>query len=420
MDVNLKYGERQRLVPLPETAEVSVLKPAEAQVIEDLFAATEDALQNPVGSENFEAMLHTLKPRKITIAVPDETRAVPLKAILPVLLRRLTEVLPRFPYSAVTIIVGAGLHPPDGVLKDRIVPKEIAPGCRVVVHDAKRSPMVDYGQTFRGTPVKINMAVAEADLKIVVGQIDPHQFVGFTGGAKGVAIGCAAAETIEKNHGLMFHEKAAAGVLKGNPVREDIDQIGNLVGLDLAVNVVLDPDKRAVRLLAGDPKAVLMEGAKTCGEVYSVKLTAPFDIAVASCGGYPKDICLYQAQKGLNLASRAVKTGGRILLFAECAQGVGDDEYLRYVRRFSSPRAVMEDFEKTGFRMGAHKAFLFSRTLVDREVRVVSAMDPELLKVCHLAPGDPETTLSKWVAESGAKPRIAVIPNANTTFFSYG
>ena len=82
------------------------------------------------------------------------------------------------------------------------------PGCQILFHDARNHEMTDFGTTSRGVPVKVNAAVGRADIKIVVGQVDPHQFVGFTGGAKGIAVGRAASETICRNHGLMFEPNA--------------------------------------------------------------------------------------------------------------------------------------------------------------------------------------------------------------------
>jgi nickel-dependent lactate racemase len=234
---------------------------------------------------------------------------------------------------------------------------------------------------------------------MVIGQIDPHQFVGFTGGSKGVTIGCASAETIEHNHGLMFSEYARVGNLNKNPVREDLNEAGRMIGLDFAINVILNADKKVVQLLAGDPEKVLTQGSKTCAAVYGVNLRHKFDIVVASCGGLPKDISLYQSQKGLNLASHAVKRGGKILLLAACTKGVGDDIYFDYVCQFATPGEVLQDFKMLGFKMGAHKAYLFGRTLANYDV------------------ADPSKVITEWVDSFENTPQLAIIPNANTTYF---
>lgn len=415
MDVELKYGNGKLKIRIPPKAEVAVLQPHSLPVLASVESAVNAALDRPLECDSLEKLIERRRPASIAVAVPDETRPAPLKEVMPALLRRIRAAAPA---AAIEIFVGGGLHAPaDAGAIERILPQAITAGCRVDAHDARRSPMRDYGATSRGTPVRINAAYAAAELKLVIGQVDPHQFVGFTGGAKGVVIGCGAPETIEKNHSLMSRPGAHVGLLNGNPVREDLTEAGEMVGVDFALNFVLDADKKAVQLAAGRPVAALESCAATCATIYGVAIAEKFDIVVASCGGYPKDICLYQAQKGLNLASHALKPGGHILLLAASTQGVGDDIYFDYVSQFTSPEEVMRDFKASGFRMGAHKAYLFGRTLLHYNVAVFSDLDPGILSKCHLRAAEPEIVVNEWVADFKGTPRVAVIPNANTTYF---
>jgi nickel-dependent lactate racemase len=354
----------------------------------------------------------------VVIAVPDETRPAPVKEMLPILLKELMSEGGGLAPSDITILIGGGLHPPlDSKALTRLIPPEVAGGCRVRAHDAVHGELVDVGRTSRGTPVRINKLFARGDVGIVIGQIDPHQFVGFTGGSKGVVIGCGGAETIEHNHSLMFDEKAQVGRLRDNPVREDLNEAGEMVGIDLTINCVLNPQKQVVRMVSGPHLPVLETGAATCASIYGVAIDQKFDIVVASCGGYPKDICLYQAQKGLNLASQAVRKGGHILLLAASPQGVGDDIYFDYVSQFTTPEEVLHDFRKIGFKMGAHKAYLFGRTLTQYDVAVFSDLDQGILRKCHLRAADPSGIVTEWVDAFKGRPRVGVIPNANTTYF---
>ncbi len=417
MDLDLKYGKGTIKVHIPESAQAQILEPNHMDPVisvrQELSAALADLERSKA-----EIITRLADSATVAIAIPDETRPLPVQKVLPILFDYLFAKLPELDPGAVTIIVGGGLHPPlDEATLQRLVPPDTARGCKVVGHDANSSPMVDYGHTSRGTPVRINRLMAAADFKIVVGQIDPHQFVGFTGGSKGVVIGCGSAATIEHNHSLMFHEAARVGVLHGNPVREDLNEAGEMVGIDLAVNFIMAPSKDVVQVLAGDPLQMLIEGAKTCADLYGVAIEEEFDIVIASCGGYPKDICLYQAQKGLNLASQAVRKGGHILLLAASTQGVGDDVYFDYVSQFTSPEEVLADFKKQGFRMGAHKAYLFGRTLNQFDVAVSSELDAGVLSICHLRSADPSRVVGEWVENFDGTPRIGVIPNANTTYF---
>lgn len=418
MEIELAYGDGLKRIRIPDHADVAILKPAELLEVKSIEDALEKTLLDPLGCESFQKLLREVNPKMIAIAVPDETRPFPLKPILPVIVEKIRKTLPSLELSAITIIIGGGLHlPMDGSKLERLVPQHLAPGCRIVCHDARRDRMVDYGLTSRKTPVFINAFFADADFKIVIGQIDPHQFVGFTGGAKGVVIGCAASETIEHNHSLMFDQGARVGRIVGNPVREDLNEAGEMVDIQLAVNVVLNAEKNIIQMLAGRPVEVLQMGAETCATVYGVGIRDKFDIVIASCGGHPKDISLYQTQKGLNLASQALVSGGHILLLAASPHGVGDDIYFDYVCQFTTPEDVLSDFKETGFKMGAHKAYLFGRTLTDFDVAVSSDLNPGILRKCHLRAADPMTIVSEWVDSFKGRPRIAVVPNANTTYF---
>lgn len=417
MDLELKYGAGKVVVSIPESADGIILEPNDMPSLPSISKALTEVLAGVTESD--QSLVDKVRNvSTVAIAIPDETRPLPVGKMLPSLLDWLFARVPDLDATGVTILIGGGLHPPvDPETMTRLVPGDIARGCKVAAHDANNSPMVDYGHTSRGTPVLVNKLFAEADFKIVVGQIDPHQFVGFTGGSKGVVIGCGGAATIEHNHGLMFHEKANVGVLHGNPVREDLNEAGEMVGIDLAINCIMAPSKEVVQVLAGRPLDMLIKGAKTCAAIYGVAIDEEFDIVVASCGGYPKDICLYQAQKGLNLASQAVKKGGHILLLAASTQGVGDDVYFDYVSQFTRPEEVLADFKKQGFKMGAHKAYLFGRTLSKFDVAVFSEMDPGVLQKCHLRAADPTKVVAEWVENFAGMPRIGIIPNANTTYF---
>jgi len=321
----------------------------------------------------------------------------------------------------VYIVIGSGLHASDEMETiEHLAPKDLPEGCHIIVHDAFNSPTVNLGTTEKGTPVLINEAFARADYKIVVGQIDPHQIVGFTDGVSGLISGCSGDATLEHNHSLMFDEAARVGVLSGNPVREDMNEAADIVGIDLAVDFILASNKEIVKVIAGKPVNTLREGASIAADLYGVAINKKFDIVVASCGGYPKDISLYQAQKGLNLASQAVKAGGHILLLAALSQGVGDDIYFDYVSQFTTPEEVLSDFRKQEFKMGAHKAFLFGRTLSEFEVAVHSEMDQGVLQKCHLRAADPSLVIAEWLEDAPESKSVGIITNANTTYFFAG
>lgn len=413
MRIELKYGGGSLPLELPDSVHVDIYEPKSAEPLADPVEKLHAVLDAPLGCLPLEARE---APRSVAIAVPDETRPFPVKLLLPPLLDRLFAAWPTLTGEDVTVIIGGGLHPPaDAAHIARVLPEDLR-GCRVVAHDAEHSPLVSFGHTSRGTPVELNAAFGEAELKIVMGMVDTHQFVGFTGGAKGAVIGCASAAAIAANHKMLRDPNAVAGAIDDNPVRLDLNESGELAGIAMAVNVVLDAAKRPVAVLAGLPVLVMREASRVTAELYGLAFSEPYDIVVASCGGKPKDICLYQAQKGLNSAMQCAKKGGHILLAAQCEQDIGDDVYFEYVSRFPSVPALMADFESREFRMGAHKAYLFARATLQYDVMIHSDLSAELLGKCLLTPGDMQTAVSGWLADTPGA-RVAVIKNANSSFF---
>ena len=189
-----------------------------------------------------------------------------------------------------------------------------------------------------------------------------------------------------------------------------------MAGVALAVNVVMDAARRPVAILAGLPPLVMREAARLTRELYGFRVGEPYDVVIASAGGTPKDICLYQAQKALNAAMQCARPGARILLAAECAQGIGDTAYFAYVSRFSSAGELMADFENGEFRMGAHKAYLFARTAARYDLVVHSSLQPELLEQCLLTPGNMQAAVDRWLGETPGA-RVAVLTNANSSYF---
>jgi len=420
MDIQLKYGEGTIKIQIPDSVDVTVLEPKKYDTVSSVESSVKKALAK-AGELHPEVLPGVKENQTVAIAIPDETRPLPISKILPHLLDWLFGKISDLTPERVYIIIGSGLHASNEIETiEHLVPDDLPQGCRVIVHDAFASPTVYFGTTAKGTPVLINDAFAGADYKIVVGQIDPHQIVGFTDGVAGLISGCSGEATLEHNHSLMFDDAARVGVLEGNPVREDINEAADMVGIDLAVDFVLASNKEIVKVIAGKPISTLHEGAKIAADLFGLTINKKFDIVVASCGGYPKDISLYQAQKGLNLASQAVKSGGHILLLAALSQGVGDDIYFDYVSQFTTPEEVLSDFRKQEFKMGAHKAFLFGRTLSEFEVAVHSEMDQGVLQKCHLRAADPSLVIAEWLEDAPESKSVGIITNANTTYFFAG
>jgi nickel-dependent lactate racemase len=268
-----------------------------------------------------------------------------------------------------------------------ILPSEILNRYRVVSHDSGNSDKLKYlGETLYGTQVWSNKAFAESDFKIVVGNIEPHQFAGFSGGVKTAAIGLSGLETINHNHALLTHSRSQLGKYGTNPVRQEIEDIGEKICIQLALNAILNQDKEIVHVLAGDPVAVMQSGIGLSQQVCQVCLPEYYDLVIASPGGHPKDINLYQAQKGIAHAALVTKPGGRIVLVAACPEGTGSQHYEDWMIGKLTYQEIIERFNDEDFRIGPHKAYQIARDASRVHLMFCSEMSEDFSKSLLLNP----------------------------------
>lgn len=371
------------------------------------------AIANAMG-KNIEDLKGT---KKVVIVTSDSTRPVPNREIFPPLLEALAGI--GISYEQITVLIGTGLHrpaPPEEF--PALLGEETAQKLTVISHDATdQSQLVYLGQTSRGTPIWINKHYQEADARILVGMIDPHQIVGISGGAKALAIGLGGEKLIQANHSMLTQPTCRLGVVDGNPARADIDEVGEIVGIDFIVNVILNNEKKIVKAVAGDFRKAHAEGIKLAQEICQVQVPEAADLVVASPGGYPKDINLYQAQKALAHAALVVKEGGVIILSAQCKEGVGEERFEETMALSHTPQEVLERFAQSEFQMGAHKAFLWARSLAKAKVILISeGITDEMAKLMMV---ERVTSLDEALSTARQylpkKPKIILMPKASST-----
>ncbi len=405
------YGKTQLRFSIPESAPLTVIKPVSAPASPDQMGEVARALEEALARHPLQEL------GTAVVVVSDGTRPVPNATILPVLLRRMEAA--GIARERTTILVATGLHRPTRESElPALLGEEVCRRYRVDVHDARdRDRLERVGTTSRGTPIWINRLYLQCDVRILTGMIEPHQFVGFTGGAKSVAIGLAGEETIEGNHVLLQDPRSQMGVYDGNPAREEMEEILDLVGADLALNVILNNEKQIVAALAGPPRVMERAGVEMVARLCQATVPHPFDIVIASPGGFPKDLEVYQAQKAVAHAAIAVREGGTIILVAECPEGSGDARFEEWMAAASSPTDVVERFRREGFRMGAHKAFLLARSMVKARVLLVSDRLPQELgrKLLFEQYTTAEDALESAFARHGMTATVAVMPKASST-----
>jgi nickel-dependent lactate racemase len=298
-----------------------------------------------------------------------------------------------------------------------ILPIDILRRYKVVSHNAEDDDLLlDLGKTHHGTPVWSNKRYVNSDLKIVVGNIEPHQFAGFSGGVKTAAIGLSGLKTINFNHALMTHPDSQIGEYETNPARQDIEEIGQKIVIHLALNSILNQSKQIVRVLAGEPVAVMQAGISLSRQICQVGVKSEYRLMISSPGGHPKDINLYQAQKGLSHAALVMRTGGTVILVAACPEGTGSPHYEEWMRGKRSYEDVLQTFKAEGFCIGPHKAYQIARDASQVHLLLCSEMDEAFASALQLNPvRNFQTAVDLALADLQPGDRVGILPHASST-----
>ena len=387
-----------------------IITPRTTPPASDPISVVRSALDEPLGSI---AVPKFTSNSVVSIAINDKTRPVPHHYLLTPLL----ELLHNRGASKnnIRLFIASGTHTPMQQSEISILlHKDILANYSVSVHDCDDKKNLEYlGETKNRTPVWINREYSNADYKIVTGNIEPHHFMGFSGGVKSASIGLTGRKTINTNHTFLLNEKSALGLYHENPMRQDVEEIGQIIGVDFALNTILDEEKRIISAISGEPGAVMRRGIQLAEEVCAVPITKLYDLVIASVGGFPKDINLYQSQKALSRASLFTRNGGVVILVAECAEGSGSSGYEAFMENIHSSQAVFTKFKSIGFEVGPHKALQFARELQRIQVILFSDINPDLVKKLLLIPASTtEEALSKARHLLPPNPAIALLPFA--------
>ena len=410
MKLEFGYGKGVQTVNVPEQNLLAVLmsNPMTHRRVGE--AAVRYALDNPIGSEK---LCKLVKPgQKVAIVTSDISRPLPTWQILPHVLDEL--------YAAgvdkadITVVFALGSHRNHTEEEKLHLAGERAYR-EVRCIDSTPDDCVHMGVTSRGTDVDITRVVAEADVRICLGNIEFHYFAGYSGGAKAIMPGVSTPKAIQQNHRMMVSPEACAGKLEGNPIREDIEEAGSICGIDFIVNVVLDEHKHIVYAVAGDVTKAHRAGCAYLDEMYRKPIPEKADIVLVSQGGAPKDANLYQTQKALDNAKHAVKKGGTIILIGACNEGLGSAKFESWLRSAPTAHSMVERIGRD-FQLGGHKAAAIGMVLENARIDFVSEMDPEFVKSIFLVPQpDAQTAFDEAMARYGENATVIAMPFGGAT-----
>ncbi len=327
----------------------------------------------------------------VLIVVSDATRESGSAQIVNLLARRLIEqgVAP----FDIRIIFATGIHravTPEE--KRELLTPFIAQRIKTVDHDAyDDSQLLSLGQTERGTPVEVNRALVDHTHVILTGAIGFHYFAGFTGGRKSICPGLASARTVEATHLLALdfeHGGRRAGVrtglLEGNAVHEECTRVASLVAPSFLINTTVDERGRVTNVYAGDWRAAHNKACTEYAAAHSLKLEERREIVIVSCGGAPSDLNLIQAHKALEMAAQACARGGTIILVAECAEGLGRADFLKWFAEADS--RALEQRLRVAYEVNGQTAWSLLMKAERFRVLLVSQLDDEEVRRMRMIP----------------------------------
>jgi nickel-dependent lactate racemase len=423
------YGEEQLEFMLQPWFDLDIVESATATPIPDLGAAVQDALAHPLGPSSLLTRRATLaeladdaaalrRDARAVIAVTDLTRASPDAILVPPLLDELNAG--GIPDERITVIVAVGLHRPTTDAEKREKLGSVVDRVHVVDSNGRDPAMwADLGPIPPyDVPGFTQKLVKEADLVVATGIVEPHQYAGYSGGRKTVAIGCCGEPVITATHGMRFLEDPGVRLAKieGNPFHETVREIARRAGLRFCLNVVTDDSERIVAVAAGDPDAVLAELVEKAAALYTRPIPKQYDIVIAGVG-HPKDVNLYQASRAATYLRFAptpvVREGGAIIIPARLEEGAGEgpgeQRFLAALERAASPAAVVDEARRH-FAGGEQRAVMVALTLQWCQIIVAASEAPEVVRLAKLrAAVDVEEGLDIAYEHIGRPTRASVL-----------
>jgi nickel-dependent lactate racemase len=412
-EYHLKYGEGKVNFSLEENQVIGELKMRECPVLEHPEQAILEAIRNPIGTKPLREIVKT--GETVAIIVNDPTRVANSHVFVPILLNELNSI--GVPDTKIRIVFALGTH--RAMTQEEMI-KEVGPEAAARVqmfnNDCRDQSKYQYfGTTSRGTPVWFNKLVTEVDHIICTGSVVHHFFAGFGGGRKAMLPGVAYYETIRHNHSLMLEPGARIGNLDDNPIYLDQIEGVEMCRPAFLLNTVLNEKKQFLKIFAGDYIMAHQEACKFVDTVYGTEIGRHADLVIATCGGYPKDLNVYQSQKTMDNAICAVKEGGIVILLAECREGSGSALYEKTMQENNTPDKVQALIKKD-FQIGIHKAYAVTRLIKRAEFILVSSLDPDLARTLLFTPAKTiEEALQIAFQKLGPNPSIIVMPQGSYT-----
>ncbi len=347
------------------------------------------ALDTPIDSLPLDDLIRT--GDSVLIVVSDATRATGSAQIVNLLVRRLIQngIAP----GEIAIIFATGIHRavrPDE--KAELLTPFIAQRIRTIDHDAyDATQLIQIGVMERGTPIEVNRFLKEFTKVIITGAVGFHYFAGFTGGRKSICPGLAAAPAIEATHMLALDFEhggrrlgVGTGLLDGNAVNEECERIAAMIDPVFSINAIVDDHGRAARIFAGHWQNAHRRACESYAAGHSLEIRQRREVVVVSAGGPPYDINLIQAHKALDMAAHACLDGGTIILLAECGDGLGRADFLKWFEAADS--SELETRLRIAYEVNGQTAWALVTKTERFRIHIVTRLGEDAVRRMRMTP----------------------------------
>ena len=345
MHITMHYGKTGLPLDLPDDWDITVIRKKTMPILHNPVKTLKEIFEHPASVKPLAELASGR--RNACILICDITRPVPNGVILPTLIQLL--VSSGMKPTDIRVLVATGLHRPneDEELREVVGSDWVLETVKVENHFARRDEdHTDLGSTRHGTPVKLDRRFVEADLRIVVGLVEPHFMAGYSGGRKVITPGIAHRDTITSIHaaGMLEQKGIENCVIDENPLHRELVEIARMVGECFAVNVVIDEVRQISFVNFGDIEKSHREAVSFVRPFAEVPVAQRFKTVITSGAGYPLDKNYYQTVKGMVAALDILEPGGNLFIVSECSEGIGSPEYATCQRRLIDvgPEAFME------------------------------------------------------------------------------
>jgi nickel-dependent lactate racemase len=418
------YGKKELEFELLPGMRGTLVHSGSISPLADISAEITKALLEPTNCAPLKEIAK--KGDSVCIVFTDITRACPDHLLIPPILRELHKAAVR--RQDITLLCGTGLHRPS-TYKEKAAKlgTDVVRDYRVV-DNTPQDPanFVDLSRGENEVPMSVNRVAYEADLLISTGIVEPHQYAGYSGGRKTLAIGAAGEGIIAYTHGpaMVDHPGTRLGIIEGNPFHDVIAESAKRAGLRFILNVVLDEQQRPLAIRGGEPEAAFAQLVAVAQKLYTVPVPHEYDVVITGVG-FPKDANLYQASRAASYIFFAptpvVKRGGVIITPAMCDEGagsgVGERRFYEELRSATNVSALLEKMRREGYQAGAQRAFIMAKVMEVNPVVIVGAEHPDVVKDTKMVPAKTMTEALEFAISHIGRPDldVLIIPHALLT-----